>query len=446
MVVERCDSRQAHMATLTTLLEAVNSEIEVWQRRTAVTYDGDGGARSTSARLQQLVREIEEQASSRQAELRVVRCDTDTHIRRVRAAGAADARVASLLGAAQAAAERYSDAKHTTPDELRQIEVFMVAQDFEGTQGVIAAVKQREAAALSATLEPVWTLVREYGSSHPEAVALALRAIVLAKSAKPRARPPPRTNDDDGDGDDGVGPPAPPRTYRDGGGVPPSPPRRVQDKLTRRCPLYARCKAFIATHMRGVTPFLEVANDRCFCDTCHAKRRDPPTVDRAGHPYALPVGWCRLSLNVHAPRAEALGVFDRSSGWHVAYHGTRCEYVMSILETGQLLMPGDTALNGDVLKIRDGHIKEESERWNRHTKASELFDPKQIFMSPSIVYSGCSVYAKTSRFDGFGRVRTVLQLRVPPANRGSGCGCGWYRLWRGSRHCEWWYAGSAVQQ
>ena len=51
------------------------------------------------------------------------------------------------------------------------------------------------------------------------------------------------------------------------------------------------------------------------------------------------------------------------------------------------------ALDGESVGIRAGHILKVGERVNRHTKEKELFDPDQIFFSPSIRYCALPQYA-----------------------------------------------------
>ncbi|XP_077984752.1 neuralized-like protein 4 [Glandiceps talaboti] len=123
--------------------------------------------------------------------------------------------------------------------------------------------------------------------------------------------------------------------------------------------------------------------DMCYCTKCHTSRGDSLYYTR-GQPardYAVPIGWYRIALKV-PPGAQAHDVFNN---WHVAFHGTRRDAIRSILDNGQLLMPGDETMGGEVLGERPGHYTDNDK--------PEGFDTKHIFLSPSIRYAGCNVYA-----------------------------------------------------
>ena len=70
-----------------------------------------------------------------------------------------------------------------------------------------------------------------------------------------------------------------------------------------------------------------------------------------------------------------------------------------ILDTGRLVRPGDpvAALGGDTDPIQEGHISKARWRWNKYTWDWKLFDPLQIFFSPSIRYCDLPHYANASR-------------------------------------------------
>lgn len=150
----------------------------------------------------------------------------------------------------------------------------------------------------------------------------------------------------------------------------------------------------------------------CFCSQCHTRRGDAE-VFRRGDPskrYALPLGWCRMSL--HVPARAAPDIWDK---YHIAYHGTKVSAVAPILHEGRLSFQGATVVGGTRVGIRSGHISKAFWRnrktWRSHTGVQdkhnppgnpqdwEWFDPCQVFMSPSIRY--CTVgdfYAATHRF------------------------------------------------
>ncbi|XP_068683146.1 neuralized-like protein 4 [Montipora foliosa] len=112
-------------------------------------------------------------------------------------------------------------------------------------------------------------------------------------------------------------------------------------------------------------------------------------------------------LRVHH-RAQALGVFNK---WHVAFHGTRVDSINPILECGDLLIPGDVVLGGRKLSEEAGHFNDE--------RKPSGFDTKQIFVSPSVRYSGHDCYAKSKSFEEPKTkqklsAKAVLQLCINP--------------------------------
>ncbi|XP_077984772.1 neuralized-like protein 4 [Glandiceps talaboti] len=151
--------------------------------------------------------------------------------------------------------------------------------------------------------------------------------------------------------------------------------------------------------------------DMCYCTACHEDRGDKLYYAR-GQPakdYGVPIGWCRFALKTH-PKADALQVFQK---WHVAFHGTTINAVNSILNTGDLLMPGDILMGGKQLSELPGHFTPSCK--------PKGFDTKQIFLSPSIRYSGCDVYAKSSVFkDDVTKknyeAKVVFQVCINPAS------------------------------
>ncbi|XP_070553265.1 neuralized-like protein 4 [Ptychodera flava] len=150
----------------------------------------------------------------------------------------------------------------------------------------------------------------------------------------------------------------------------------------KNCEYQQRCARFKAS-LNLSEHFFNKEFDMCYCTTCHTGRGDKLYYTR-GQPakdYGVPVGWCRHALKVH-DRAHALDVFKK---WHIAFHGTRLDAVKPILECGDLLMPGDVIMGGKELGEREGHF---CPTWK-----PKGFDTKQIFLSPSIRYSGHRVYA-----------------------------------------------------
>eukprot|EP00940_MAST-03C_sp_MAST-3C-sp2_P002541 g2541.t1 len=162
-----------------------------------------------------------------------------------------------------------------------------------------------------------------------------------------------------------------------------------------RCPMKLAKSIFLSKFIVP-TSLLNPKTDRCFCQKCHKARRDKPWYMR-GKPaqkYELPVGWCRIGLvpTFGMAFAQANEVFEK---WHVSYHGTTKASGSQIMKGGLLLLKaGDVALGGSKLGVRAGHILKKFKRINKHTRKEELFDPNQIFTSPSIRYSAHPAYAK----------------------------------------------------
>ncbi|XP_070553198.1 neuralized-like protein 4 [Ptychodera flava] len=149
--------------------------------------------------------------------------------------------------------------------------------------------------------------------------------------------------------------------------------------------------------------------DMCYCTGCHNDRGDKLYYAR-GQPakdYGVPIGWCRFALEV-PPQAKAEDVFNK---WHVAFHGTKIDAVASILKHGYLLMPGDYLMDGTKLCEAPGHFTPDHK--------PEGFDTKQLFLSPSIRYSGCDVYAPQTSYrdaetDKKYQARVVFQVCIKP--------------------------------
>ncbi|XP_022100637.1 neuralized-like protein 4 isoform X3 [Acanthaster planci] len=128
--------------------------------------------------------------------------------------------------------------------------------------------------------------------------------------------------------------------------------------------------------------------NKCYCEPCRKYQGTSEYGDQ-GDPlqrYTRPFGWCKFAIKLHS-RAETLNVFDL---WHVAFHGTKAGAVRKILDSGTLLLPGDIALGGDQLTEQPGHFND--------SHKPKDFDTKQIFISPSMNYAGCNVYAKKQKF------------------------------------------------
>ncbi|KAI8506780.1 hypothetical protein Bbelb_152210 [Branchiostoma belcheri] len=168
------------------------------------------------------------------------------------------------------------------------------------------------------------------------------------------------------------------------------------------CHYWLACQRFKNT-MGIEDTYFSPEHDKCFCGTCY-KRVNPKKK------YAVPVGWARFGLGVNPSfKDKDLNVF---TNWHRAYHGTKQDVVKRILQnSSMLLMPGDVALGGGMLRIRPGHFTPGA--------CPDKFDTVQVFVSPSIVYAGLDAYASPERFrdNHEGKVykaRVAFQLCIRP--------------------------------
>lgn len=158
--------------------------------------------------------------------------------------------------------------------------------------------------------------------------------------------------------------------------------------------------------------------DVCFCRYCFEKRGDKSVYTRGSppRPYITPVGWARIGLKFNAGLGAANNPLEN---WNTSFHGTSFESMHSIFNSGlTLLKPGDVKLGGEMLGIGAGHIKSPSRRTNLYSGNEELFDPNQIFTSPSIVYSSLHQYAQPQRVtcDEEYEVQIAFQLRQRPGS------------------------------
>jgi hypothetical protein len=69
--------------------------------------------------------------------------------------------------------------------------------------------------------------------------------------------------------------------------------------------------------------------------------------------YVIPRGWCRFGLFFNPSKSDVHNVWNT---WANCYHGTTPLAAESILQHGDLLLPGDRLLDGSILGIRPGHI------------------------------------------------------------------------------------------
>ena len=109
---------------------------------------------------------------------------------------------------------------------------------------------------------------------------------------------------------------------------------------------------------------------------------------RGGYPYFKPCGWRRCSL--------AIDQFEEYSGWCIAYHGTSCQNVASIMLRG-LRRPGDEGVS-----VAHGQANSDS--------------GCSMYVSPSIQYAAFPVYAEFFEIETKHWAQLVLECRVRPGS------------------------------
>ncbi|KAH3762427.1 neuralized 4 [Pelomyxa schiedti] len=182
------------------------------------------------------------------------------------------------------------------------------------------------------------------------------------------------------------------------------------------CPKARLCWTFLSS-ITGLSPtFFNHQYDWCFCAECNARNRDkvPPFFYRGQglKKYSRIEGWTRFGLHVNEAGAIAKNLW---TDWELCYHATKAESLPGILKTGHLICPGSYLPNGQQLIVRSGHIEGKFPRDTPRERV-ELFQPNQIFTSPSLLYVGHPAYVETrNRFQGHA-MQVVLQLRILPGS------------------------------
>lgn len=162
---------------------------------------------------------------------------------------------------------------------------------------------------------------------------------------------------------------------------------------------YKRICAEYLSSLKWEETYFNRSHNHCYCSECYSSsRRD--TLQTGGHLYVIPRGWCRFGLHVDQVRAHVDQIWDT---WVITYHGTSAIAAQSIVTHRQFLVPGDRCIDGSMIAIRPGHIK----------------DKNQIYTSPTIAYSSHSCYCPTQRFHSRITNKTynakiVLQCRQEP--------------------------------
>ena len=181
---------------------------------------------------------------------------------------------------------------------------------------------------------------------------------------------------------------------------------------------YKRICAEYLSSLKWEENYFDRSHNRCYCSQCYpSSQRD--TLQTAGYLYVIPRQWCRFGLHVDQVRVRVNQIWDK---WIITYHGTSAIAAQSIVAHQQFLVPGDRCIDGSMIAIRPGHIK----------------DKNQIYTSPTIAYSSNSVYCPTQRFRSRITNKTydakmVLQCRQEPGTfnvQGETIGAGTVRLCR----------------
>eukprot|EP01084_Bolivina_argentea_P022114 41096_1 len=189
------------------------------------------------------------------------------------------------------------------------------------------------------------------------------------------------------------------------------------NNISIKCVVMRQANQILINCLQIPDEFLDSQRNLCYCDKCHRTRKDNEYYHRGKgkKKYVLPIGWSRIGLKVYIPKCKMNNTWE---DWHVAYHGCSIETARNIFKSGLVLLkPGDSTINGEELKIKPGHIKGEVQRYNEYTMKNELFDPNQIFVTPSIRYASNEIYAKPfSIHDGCQKLKAqcVFQLRIRP--------------------------------
>ena len=118
--------------------------------------------------------------------------------------------------------------------------------------------------------------------------------------------------------------------------------------------------------------------ERCYCQRCYPSTA-PDTYAVAAYTYVIPRGWTRFAIRVDEAFANYHQVWNQ---WVNCYHGTTIENARSVIEHRTFLLPADVTLEGQQIKIREGHIPGQS----------------YVFTTPSIAYAALDCYARTYQF------------------------------------------------
>ena len=111
-------------------------------------------------------------------------------------------------------------------------------------------------------------------------------------------------------------------------------------------------------------------HDRCYCGTCYPAEYPSTLDDASGSTYVVPRGWFRVGIAAER-RWALIDIFNK---WSVSYHGVKSTVVLkSIFEHGTFMIPGDTLLDGTVL---------------RSGRSAGRQDDGVFYTSPTVRYAG----------------------------------------------------------
>lgn len=191
------------------------------------------------------------------------------------------------------------------------------------------------------------------------------------------------------------------------------------------CPYHQECESFFGS--LGIEQrFLAPEFDKCYCPRCYTGQ---PTLvrGRPSKPYAIPRGWVRFATALDS----RLNVEEVFANYHVAFHGTSARAVKSILDSGQLLLPGDTTSSGFTIPHPTGHIKDGkcslvpghkegcfavvSKHKSNCKCGCVVFEPTRLFFtSPTVKYCDNPAYAGRGVMFGKKMAKCILQVHQKP--------------------------------
>jgi len=152
------------------------------------------------------------------------------------------------------------------------------------------------------------------------------------------------------------------------------------------CPYWNKCYSCIISKFDSKY-FAKKSNSkhRCFCEDCHAERKDDNCYARAGEKYELPLGYVRVVLSTS--KVVGKQEFNTVRG----YHGASEVDIKKILKAGRLLKRSTLGI-----KHKDGRWDKSTWRENAYTGKTYYHDVDSVFSSASPKYA--EKYAQKSGF------------------------------------------------